>query len=181
MAGGAQQDANQTGAAPLAPGEMAYDFGDFGKSQGDQFSRAATYANPTGYGQNTLADYLANLPAYQQPGGTQTNNASKLAADTAAYQKSTTDALAAERARMIAANAAAMNAYQTARGNADLRAEYQSTIDSLNAQLAEKTRLASMFEGLASSSSPSWDNGGWSGGGAAGGEVDGIRGFRRVK
>lgn len=138
MAGGGQQSPSAQGedTVKVAPGERAFDFGNFGKGQSDQFSRAAAYENPTGYGQNTLAQYLANLPAYQQPGGSQQARPNTLDADTAAYQKSTTDALAAERARMIAANNAAMNAYQTARGNADLRAEYQGQINALNSQLS---------------------------------------------
>lgn len=128
------------------------------------FAQTPTYTNPTGYGQSTLAQYFANMPSYQQPGGSKGNTAfaADLASRTTAQANALTAQLKAAEDRRIAESAAAMKAYQIQKANA----EWQAKLDAANKQISELRAAQASWDGSPSYSS-SWDSPGGATGGLA--------------
>lgn len=173
MAGGTTQPSSTQAGAPSA-GQRTSEFqrADVNPSDyGDQFSQPVSYDNPYGNNGAALADYFANLPSYQQPGGSTHNTqfASDLASRSTQQAAAQEAEMKAAREAMVQQSTNALNAYYTQKANQ----EWQNQVNALNAQIADLNSQKQTWQSTPSSSS-NW--GGDGGGGKAGGLAS-LRGF----
>lgn len=163
MAGGTTAPGATGTQSTQAPAENNPFLSGGGASPYGSFSQAPQDSGQYG---GTLANYFANLPSYQQPGGSQGNKAfaADLASRTATQAKTLDTNLQAAEQRRISESAAAMKAYQEKL--AAQRAVEESKYNALVSQLNQgyhwaDGRMMSPEEYSQAYPSYSGDSGGW--------------------